>query len=378
MKIRHALLLALLAAACSKDPTGPALQSCGTDPVFTVLPVALADIDAIVVIGGLGAPGHTLPTAHAGIYIANEGALVAAPGDMQITNIRRTRYLVSPTRQGHEDYTVEFSSCREISGWFGHITTLDASFSSASLAWRNCETYSTSVETIESCHASPRGLRLEAGDPLGTTGFSIALGLMGLDVGVRDSRVEHFYAAPWRHPGPTFDAVCPWDQFTPALRTQLFDKLADKGRPGVTPAGNPRCGTMEVDVAGTAKGVWAETGITTPVAGDETRYITLANYPYRPEDHLALSLGPAALGAMVAVVPRAASGRVNRAFEDVTPDGLIYCYGPDAMLPTSSWLLTMTGPAALTIRQVTHSAGASPCLADPSGWSTAGGVAMVR
>ena len=46
-------------------------------------------------------------------------------------------------------------------------------------------------------------------------------------------------------------------------------------------AGEPCCGTMEVDVAGTAKGVWAESGVG-PVAGDECGYITLADYPYRP------------------------------------------------------------------------------------------------
>jgi len=94
----------------------------------------------------------------------------------------------------------------------------------------------------------------------------------------------------------------------------LYAKLQDKGRPGLVPAGEPRCGTMLVDVVGTAKGVWAEPTVTTPVAGDETRYITLADYPYRPQDHLALSLAPQVLGARVAVVPRASAGRVNRAF----------------------------------------------------------------
>jgi hypothetical protein len=213
---------------------------------------------------------------------------------------------------------------------------------------------------------------------MGTGGFSIPLGLMGLDFGLMDARVTNQYAAAWRHPDPTFHAICPWEQFESSLKTQLYGKLQDKSRPGVVPGGDPRCGTMQVDVAGTAKGVWAESGVTTPVAGDETRYITLANYPYRPQDHLALSLGPQALGARVAVVPRATTGRVNRAFEQVTADGQIYCYGPDVSVPGMSWLLSLTTSSALSIRRVLHGIGDSPCLADPATWSLTGAQPMVR
>jgi hypothetical protein len=167
-----------------------------------------------------------------------------------------------------------------------------------------------------------------------------------------------------------------WEQFDAASQAILFSKLRDLARPAVVPAGQPRCGTMEVDVAGTAKGVWAESGVTGQVGGNETRYITLANYPYRPEDHLALSIGPATLGARTAVVPRRASGRVNRAFEHVTPDGQIYCYGPDG---PASWFLSMTAGSALRIELRTHAAGASPCVADPATWSfSTRAASMVR
>ena len=136
---------------------------------------------------------------------------------------------------------------------------------------------------------------------------------------------------------------------------------------------------MVVDVAGTAKGVWALPSETQPVAGDETRYITLANYPYRPQDELALSLGSTDLGATVAIVSRQSSGRVNRAFELVTNDGLIYCYGPDVQLPGLRWLLSMTGPSALSIRKVAATlAVPNICTTDPATWSLAGAVSMVR
>jgi len=372
-----ATLAALIVGPCD-GPTGPLSEACGAPPYFTVLPVAPEDIDGITVVGGLGAPTHTLPTAHAGMYLARAGVPVRAPGAMAVTGLRRTTYVVSPNRQGEQDYAVEFRVCREVTGWFGHLTALASTIPTDQLAWTGCQTYSTADETVEACSANPRDLVLEAGADLGTGGLSAALGL-GLDFGLLDSRVRHFYAAPHRYPENTFHAVCPWERFDAGSQALLFAKLRDLSRPAVVPAGEPRCGTMAVDGLGTAKGVWAEADVTGPVAGDERRYITLADYPYRPQDELALSLGPQDLGAAVAVVPRQPTGRVNRAFEEVTADGVVYCYAPVAPGAVASWLLALTASEALMIERVSHGAGASPCGAPPTTWSFGGGaVRMVR
>ncbi len=367
------------ASACSSGLTGPAALSCSSGSYFTALPVALGDIDAITVIGGLAAPGHTLPTAHAGIYLLTEGATVLAPGAMQVTGLRRTTYLTSPTRQGHTDFTADFQVCDEVTGWFGHLSTIASSIPGPSGGWKDCQRYSTSVETVETCRGTLDRVTLAAGQPLGTSGFSIALGLTSLDIGLLDSRVNNSYLARWRYPDPMFRSICPWDQFDPAIKAQLYTKLGDQSRLGTVPAGEPRCGAMVVDVAGTARGVWALPSETQPVAGNETGYITLANYPYRPQEELALSVAPVALGETVAVVARAVTGRVNRAFEQVTNDGQIYCYGPDAQAPGGTWLLTLTGPSALKIRRV-QATDAVPniCAADPSTWSMDGAISMVR
>lgn len=370
--------LAALLGACDGDGlVGPAAEACGAGPHFTALPVAMTDINGIVVVGGLGAPGHTLPTAHAGIGLRTEGAQVFSPASMQITRLRRVRYLASPNRQGVEDYATEFQVCREISGWFGHVTSLASSIPVPQNNWGDCQQYSTTTETVETCSATLDKVTLTAGQPLGTGGHSIALGLMGLDFGLRDSRVNNFYVARSRFNPDMFQSICPWEQFEPSLKAQLYTTLADPGRPQLTPAGEPRCGTMEVDVANTAKGVWIVAG-TQAVPGNETNFVTLANYPYHPEDHLALSIGPAALGAFVAVVARQTGGRVNRAFEHVVNDGLTYCYGPDALVPTMSWLLGVTGTSALQLRRVTHATGASPCLSDPGTWSLTGATSLER
>jgi hypothetical protein len=372
------LTLVLWLGACSDSVSGPQGDSCGPPPYFTALPVAVGDINLVTVVGGLGAPGHTLPTAHAGFALARAGVPVQSPGDLAVTDIRRVTYVASPTRQGERDYALFFQVCEELTGWFGHLTSL-ASTIPSNLEWTNCETYSTSDETVESCSVKPRDLTLPVGAAMGTGGLSAERGFLGLDFGMLDDRVENFYLSPQRHPPPTLHSVCPWEQFDAANQAALFSRLRDPARPTELPAGTPRCGTMAVDVAGTAKGVWAEVGVTGQVAGDERRYLTLADYPYRPQEMLALSLGPATLGAAVYLVPRQTSGRVNRAFEQVTSNGQIHCYTPGALNVGISWLLSVSPDNRLTIARVSHAPDASPCDADPTTWSLGPtAVVMVR
>ena len=380
--------LILLAVACgSESPTQPPekseapVASCGPLPYFTVLPVAAADLEATAVVGGLGAPGHTLPTDHVALYVTRVNVPVVAPGRIQITSLRRVTYVTSPTRQGKRDYAVGFRACAEVEGWFGHLTSVSPAIPDATSA-ANCATYSTSDETVETCIAEIKGVTLEAGAALGTAGLSE--GLLAADLGLLDTRTKHLYVTPSRFPPGTRNAVCPFEYFDAANREHLLSAMRDRARPGELPAGSPRCGTMAVDVAGTAKGVWAERGVTGQVAGDERRYLTLANYPYRPAEWLALSLGPDRLGARVAVVPRAASGRVNRGFEEVTGDGTLYCYtdaklpSPTGALPTS-WLLSLDASGTLRIEQMPPTGRGQLCDADPASWAfTADVLELVR
>ncbi len=273
---------------------------------------------------------------------------------------------------GQEDYAIFFSVCREVNGWFGHVATLSSRFSPASVAYGDCRTYSVIWATVETCEARDLDIKVSAGEDLGTSAGVT-------DVGMTDDRVTNFYVAPWRLGGANH-AVCMWDQWDATDRDFLLSKLRDLLRPSVAPSGAPRCGTMEVDVARTAKGVWAETSVTEPVSGDETRYIALVDYPYRPQAELALSLGPAALGAHVGIVSRQTSGRVNLAFEKVASDGLIYCYGPDVRPGAAgSWFLSLTSPPELRIEYVPHEPGESPCRADPGSWGFgANAVSMIR
>jgi hypothetical protein len=358
--------------ACGEDSiVGPAAEACGPGPYFSTLPVPAVDLDAVPAFGGMDAPGHVLPTGHGGLFLTRADVPLRAPGDITITDLRRVRYSGPDVPPGEEDYAIFFQVCRGVTGWFGHVSTLASRFSPSSVEYGNCETYSVPWATVESCEARNLGIQVLEGDDLGGGGPVI-------DFGMLDDRVTNFYVSPHRFGGPNH-AVCMWEQFDAAIQAFLFSKLRDPARPGITPVGEPRCGTMEVDVAGTAKGVWAEPGAG-PIAGDERRYLALADYPYRPQMELVLSLGPESVGARLAVVGRASTGRVNRAFEEVGPDGLIYCYGPQVNGPSSSsWFVEVTSTTGLRIEHVAHPVGESPCDAAPESWSFgAAAVAMVR
>lgn len=372
MTVAAALLVgALVLGACGEDsPTGPTLDSCGAPPYFTELPVPASVIEAVPVVGGVDAPGHTLPTDHGAFFINSPDIPVKAPGDMTIVGVGRSRQLEG-AGAGHVDYAIYFQACQEVSGWFGHVVALAPSLSS--IEFGNCRTYSTPFATIEACEGREIDIQVRAGEEIAVASYVV-------DFGVEDERVSNFFISPERFGGWGVATVCMWEYFDEANKAVLFSKLRDLRRPDVEPVGEPRCGTMEVDVPNTAKGIWVDPAITGPLQADETRHMALVDYPYRPQMELALSLGLDELGARLAVVERRTSGRVNRAFEEVTQDGQIYCYGEpvDGFAP-ASWFLEVTSSTSLRMELIEHGPGESPCTADPSTWSfTSAAVTMVR
>ena len=269
-------LALLLSGACGRGPTGPSAEGCGAGPFFTALPVALTDIDVISVVGGLGAPGHTLPTAQAGLILITEGATVYAPGEMQITELRRTTYITSPVRQGKTGFTADFQVCQQVSGWFGHLSTLSAAIPAPSGGWKDCQRYSTSTESVETCYGSLNDVTLAAGEPLGTSGLSLALGLMGLDFGLLDSRVTNAYLARWRF--PTRLALNLPRQSIPRPSAQLIPSSATRAAETCHRGGSRVAGRWWWMSRALPK-VSGPSSETQPVLATRPFYITLANYP---------------------------------------------------------------------------------------------------
>jgi hypothetical protein len=73
----------------------------------------------------------------------------------------------------------------------------------------------------------------------------------------------------------------PIDALVPELRSLLEARV---GRAGVFRTALPICGTMEVDVPGTAQGMWLLDGEDVPIRGDTAdRFFALANDDLRPD-----------------------------------------------------------------------------------------------
>jgi hypothetical protein len=141
------------------------------------------------------------------------------------------------------------------------------------------------------------------------------------------------------------------------------------------------CGSMNVDVAGTAAGVWVLQSAPVNQEGDETNFVALTPHPLYPQSAQTFSLGPAALAPTfgnLARYPVTASGRVNRRFSDLTGDGQVYCYNFDTAGSNFSYFVRLSG-SVLTIQKVAHGFGATPCGADPSSWAFDGSAqAFIR
>ncbi len=365
----------LLVVACGdKSGTAP-FVACGDAPLFTALPVPATSILAATPLGNLGPPVHTIPTDHVGIYLTGTGVPLSSPGAMTITGVTRATYLVSPARQGASDYAITTYVCDGITMVLGHIQTVVPAIENA--AGDDCVTYSTVNETVEQCRSTRTNMSLTAGQLIGTVGGQTA---GAFDLGLYDTGSPVFFVNPSRYSLLTRSAVCPYDPFAPDLRDQLYAKLGD---PGMLSSGeSPQCGSMQVDIAGTARGVWVTQSNPITQSGNESFFAVLAPHPLFPQSRQAFSLGPASLlmitGPGSTGYPLMTTGRVNRRFADVAEDGQIYCYTHSGTA-TFSYFVRLSSTTVLSIEKITHAAGASPCNNSPSTWSLSGSaIAFIR
>lgn len=343
--------------------TVPEEPPCPAGPLFTVLPVSASNIRHVTPIGGFNPPSHTIPSDHPGISPTATGVPLVAPGNLHIYQIFRTTYLVSPFRQGTSDWGIDFSVCGTVRGRIAHMPSIADSMVPL-LSGATCSRYNTADEEVESCDFSV-DIHVSAGESLGTASTIVG---GGFDFGLYDDSHETFYVNPLLV-GGRVHAVCAFEYFEPTLKEYLLSRVSDGTR---IRTDEPRCGTMEIDVAGTAQGLWVMESNPAPAGGDESSFLSLALDTITPSARQVLSVGPASLGARLMNVISEHTGRVNRAFSEVGPDGLIYCYGPDSRFGpfTYSFFVSLGSDGVLSIEKINHVTGSSPCLAlAPPTWT---------
>jgi len=102
---------------------------------------------------------------------------------------------------------------------------------------------------------------------------------------IMNAAVNFNYVSGHRYPQARW-AICPQHLFVPALRDFL---LARTGRNGVWRTAEPVCGTMEIDVAGTAQGMWVLEGQNvTFSATTHDRFFALALHDLHADTHQVL------------------------------------------------------------------------------------------
>jgi hypothetical protein len=310
------------------------------------------------------------------------GVPLVAPGDLTITEIRKVTYILSPTRPGYIDYALFFSVCDEVSGHFGHVTNLNSDLQPLTSTYK-CVTYSTVDETVEACTART-SIKVSEGTQLATSGN--ATHSPAIDMGMEDKRINDGYLNPERYgktnvPG----TLCPWDFYTEALKVQLYAKI------GLTTTlltmENPKCGTVAVDMRGTAAGRWtpkADPGNGMDPA--DGRFLVFTPDTYKPESRIAFStrikeIAPSLQNGVVNYprFPLQVSGRVNLAPSRVSVDGQTYCYIVDPASSTESFLIQLMSEAELKVEKITHSAGATVCNQSPSQWNfSSSAITLIR
>lgn len=359
--------IAGLGVGCGNSPTGPSAD-CGGGLSFTNLPVPAGAINSVSPLGSMNPPAHTIPTDHVYFYLNGTGIPLSSPGPFRITGVRTTHYLTSTFRTGQSDFSVTGNLCGGYQLGLAHIQTLVPKLQDQTGG--NCTTYSTADETVQSCENDGADIEIASGETLGTVGSSWA-GAFDFGLYRNTGRARgNTFVNPSRYSSLTLSAVCPYDPFTPGLRGQIDALL---GQPGFPPSGeSPTCGTMNVDVAGTAAGVWVMQSAPVNQNGNETNFVVLAPHPLYPQSGQAFSMGPPALASVDGTArtryPVENSGRVNRQFRAVTADAQIYCYSADLATSMVSYFVRVSG-SVLTLQRVTHAPGATPCAGTPASWA---------
>ena len=111
------------------------------------------------------------------------------------------------------------------------------------------------------------------------------------------------------------------------LKTKLYSIVGDAG--GIRRIIEPICGTVNQDEWGTAQGVWFLTGTSIKERSREDEHAALVHHnvdPTRGVFSIGTSMEKSGLSTgAFNFIPRN-SGLVNRDFDQVKPDGNIYCY----------------------------------------------------
>ncbi|MBI4014467.1 MAG: hypothetical protein HY365_00760 [Candidatus Aenigmarchaeota archaeon] len=305
-------------APASKNPDEQilaALPSC-SGRQFTVSPVDMSNVYEITPMGNLGPPGHTLPTDHMYIHVSGGRSTTStvplrAPGEIYIISVTSDSDDIAPERT---EYSMIFALCRDVFGYFDHVKGVSPQIA-AWLEGAECERFTEGQH--DSC-TKRIYQKVAAGAVIGEVGH-----LQGnFDFGAYDYRNRLDFTNPprygedsgglWRPRTPYI--TCPLDLYEGETKADMYGKVA----------GTNGCGKTMYDVKGTLQGNWfygdgrADTG----------EYSSHLSFVYENKDpsQAVISIGGTVAGPGKLAFSPQASGVINRRFDQMLPDGKVYCY----------------------------------------------------
>lgn len=338
------------------------LPAC-SDTMYSVSPIDLANTFALDPLGHMsGVGGHLFPTDHIYFYVAKATQTtptfnVYAPGDMYIYQVASSEYPnASPS---FTDYTLRFTPCQNLTGYFFHIGALSADLQSQVGSVTNCYRYTDG--SINYCTKEVE-IAVKAGDVIGTITGRTGSSFVTLDFGMQDTNQPALaYVSPTRQIPEHLYTRCPLEKFEDPMKSQLIARLGKYD--GTQPrTAEPVCGETMQDVPGTAQGLWYVPGTPQAMVTDPSPHLALVH------DNVLPSTGVFSVGNSVSTLPGTqyyfqtqTTGQVNLDFDLVTNNGTVYCYESFTNLLNSIILLQVTSSTALKIeRQNVASCGMGP------------------
>ena len=286
------------------------LASCGDQSTFyTVAPLDSQAFMSITPLGNLNPPDHTFPTVHTymGLTDNTVSVPVYAPGDITITQITTSTVISS--------VSVSFYSCSEVWGYFNHMTTLSDEILDQLSEADLCNWTSIPENSLPYCV----NIEVSAGTIVGTIGGPNSDGSAALDFGARDKRTDPIsFINPERADSEKPYVVCPYDYYEDGLiKDGLMAKLQ------LERTDSPICGTVDLDIAETAQGLWYLSGSSSDM--DESNHIALVPSNFDPSVGV-LSIGNTDIGTEAYFFDMESTGLKLRDFSGVSSDGNMYCY----------------------------------------------------
>lgn len=306
-------------APSDQGPNYKALSQCGNDPVFTVPPMDLSKLDAIIPLGSINPPEHTQPTDHMYFMfkyerLASERYDVVAPGDIVVTSIGYGGE-VENGQYKNTDFAIDFSPCRGLNFRLSHINTLEGVLKNeVGLDGKGADCQSgTPVEGKTKLNCGKKvDIALKTGELMGKVGanYVAAMDVWAWKTGyVNPNMITPAYSY-------SAESVCPVDYYTSEVQAKIYALV---GR-----TAEPRCGEVGQDKKDTLQGSWYSQKDPEKARTDWNSHLTLAHDNVDPSIGVLAVAGKIAEPFTVKFTPKH-TGTINREPSEALA-GTIYCY----------------------------------------------------